>query len=147
MDWESSEIHVRSRWIRAISTNRSRRNRRLWLRWHRCWRSIFAAWHEETASAKATDWVFASAKTHVRTPRVGNMLCVDYLRPTAIEARVELDKGQRFGFHSLRHSLSSFLVTKKKTDVKTAQRSMRHAKSSTMLNRYAQTDMDELIAS
>jgi hypothetical protein len=31
-------------------------------------------------------------------------------------------------------------------DVKTAQRSMRHAKATTMLDHYAQTDMDELIA-
>jgi integrase len=90
--------------------------------------------------------MFASAKTHGRTPRVGNMLCVDYLRPAAINAGVKLEKGQRFGFHNLRHSLASFLVTKKKTDVKTAQRSMRHAKSTTMLDHYAQTDMDELIA-
>jgi integrase len=59
---------------------------------------------------------------------------------------VELEEGQRFGFHNLRHSLASFLVTKKKTDVKTAQRSMRHARSATMLDHYAQTDMDELIA-
>ena len=58
---------------------------------------------------------------------------------------MKLDKGQRFGFHNLRHSLASFLVTKKKTDVKTAQRSTRHAKSTTMPDHYAQTDMDELI--
>jgi integrase len=86
------------------------------------------------------------AKTRGRTPRVGNMLCVDYLRPAAIKAGVKLEKGQRFGFHNLRHSLASFLVSKKKTDVKTAQRSMRHARSTTMLDLYAQTDMDELIA-
>jgi hypothetical protein len=55
------------------------------------------AWQKETAYAKATDWVFASNKTHGRTPRVGNMLCVDYLRPAAIKARVELEKGQRSG--------------------------------------------------
>ena len=95
---------------------------------------------------KATDWVFLSEKTHGRSPRVGNMLCVDYLRPAARKAGVKLEKGQRFGFHNLRHSLASFLVTKKKTDVKTAQRSMRHAKSSTMLDHCAHTDMDELIA-
>jgi integrase len=58
---------------------------------------------------------------------------------------VKLEKGQRFGFHNLRRTLASFLVTKK-IDVKTAQRSMRHAKSTTMLDQYAQTDMDELIA-
>jgi integrase len=103
------------------------------------------AWQIETPYAKPTDWVFASEKTRGRTPRVGNMLCVDYLRPAAIRAGVKLEKGQRFGFHNLRHTLASFLVTKK-TDVKTAQRSMRHAKSTTMLDQYAQTDMDELIA-
>jgi integrase len=40
------------------------------------------------------------------------MLCVDYLRPAAIRAGVKLEDGQRFGFHNLRHSLASFLVTK-----------------------------------
>jgi integrase len=103
-------------------------------------------WQAESCYTMPTDWVFASAKTHGRTPRVGNMLCVDYLRPAAIRAGVRLEEGQRFGFHNLRHSLASFLVTKKKTDVKTVQRSMRHATSSIMLDHYAQTDMEELIA-
>lgn len=66
--------------------------------------------------------------------------------PAAIEAGVELARGQRFGFHNLRHSLASFLVSKKKTNVKTVQRSLRHAKSTTTLDHYAQTDMEELIA-
>jgi hypothetical protein len=33
-----------------------------------------------------TDRVFASAKTHGRTPRVGNMLVADHLSPAAIKA-------------------------------------------------------------
>jgi hypothetical protein len=37
-------------------------------------------------------------------------------------------------------------VNRVKTDVKTAQRSMRYAKSTTTLDLYAQTDMEELIA-
>jgi len=53
---------------------------------------------------------------------------------------------RRFGFHNLRHSLASFLTTKKKTDVKTVQRSLRHAKSTTTLDEYVQTDMEELVA-
>ncbi len=61
-----------------------------------------------------------------------------------VTAGVKLEKGQRFGFHNLRHSLASFLVTKKKTNVKTAQRSMRHAGPGIMLDLDAQTDMDEL---
>ncbi len=146
VDWENSQIHVRRRWIRGnISEPKSRKSRAP-VAMAPLLAKYLRAWQLETAYAKATDWVFASEKTHGRTPRVGNMLCVDYLRPAAINAGVRLEKGQRFGFHNLRHSLASFLVTKKKTDVKTAQRSMRHAKSSTMLDHYAQTDMDELIA-
>src|ERR1700676_753321 len=46
-----------------------------------------------------------------REIHVGNMLVVDYLRPAAIKACVTLKPGQRFGFHNLRHSLSSLLIT------------------------------------
>lgn len=53
---------------------------------------------------------------------------------------------KRFGFHNFRHSLASFLTTKKKTDVKTVQRSLRHKKSATTVDKYVQTDMDELVA-
>ena len=74
------------------------------------------------------------------------MLCVDHLRPAAIRAGVKIESGQRFGFHNLRHSLASFLLAKKKTDIKTVQRSLRHATSGITLDHYAQTDMDELIA-
>jgi integrase len=146
VDWENNQIHVRSRWIRGNFSEPKSKKSKAPVPMAPLLAKYLRAWQKETAYAKATDWVFASDKTHGRTPRVGNMLCVDYLRPAAIEAGVKLEKGQRFGFHNLRHSLASFLVTKKKTDVKTAQRSMRHAKSATMLDHYAQTDMDELIA-
>jgi integrase len=146
VDWQNSQIHVRRRWIRGNVSEPKSRKSKAPVAMAPLLAKYLRAWQLETAYAKATDWVFASEKTHGRTPRVGNMLCVDYLRPAAIKAGVQLEKGQRFGFHNLRHSLASFLVTKKKTDVKTAQRSMRHAKSSTMLDHYAQTDMDELIA-
>lgn len=146
VDWENSQIHIRRRWIRGNVGEPKSRKSKATVAMAPLLAKYLRAWQRETAYAKAADWVFASAKTHGRTPRVGNMLCVDYLRPAAIKAGVQIKKGQRFGFHNLRHSLATFLVTKKKTDVKTVQRSMRHAKSSTMLDHYAQTDMDELIA-
>jgi integrase len=146
VDWDNNQIHVRRRWIRGnISQPKSKKSQAP-VAMAPLLAKYLRAWQVETAHAKLTDWVFASDKTHGRTPRVGNMLCVDYLRPAAIKAGVKLEQGQRFGFHNLRHSLASFLVTKKKTDVKTAQRSMRHAKSTTMLDHYTQTDMEELIA-
>lgn len=134
VDWASNQIHVRRRWIRGdVSAPKSKKSAT-----PMAMASLLAkclrAWQAESCYTKPTDWVFASEKTSGRTPRVGNMLCVGYLRPAAIKAGVNLEKGQRFGFHNLRHSLASFLVTKVKTDVKTAQRSMRHAKSAIMLD-------------
>jgi site-specific recombinase XerD len=50
---------------------------------------------------------------------------------------VRLKPGQRFGFHNLRHSLATFLVSRGK-DVKTIQELLRHAKVSTTLDLYSQ---------
>jgi integrase len=110
-----------------------------------------------------------------KTPRVGNMLVRDYLYPAAVKAGVlttanvrvkKLDKKtgkevevekviyfdkkgkrvRRFGFHQFRHSLSSFLTTKKKLDPKTAQTALRQSNAAFTLNCYTQTDNDELVA-
>jgi len=133
------------------------------------------AWRRETKYGKDTDWVFASARTKGKTPRVGNILVRDYLYPAAVKAGVltagkitvkRLDKKteeevdvekviyfdkkgkrvKRFGFHQFRHSLSSFLTTKKKLAPKTAQTALRQSNAAFTLNRYTQTDNDELLA-
>jgi site-specific recombinase XerD len=54
---------------------------------------------------------------------------------------VELEDGQRFGWHNLRHSLASFLV-RTGTDVKTVQNMLRHANVSTTLQIYAHSNND-----
>lgn len=58
------------------------------------------------------------------------------LREPALKAGIPLTKGERFGFHNLRHSLASFLVNIK-TDVKTVQSLLRHAHSKTTLDVYS----------
>jgi integrase len=103
-------------------------------------------WQTATAYGKPTDWVFASPKTHGRTPRVGNMLVADHLRPAAIKAGVVLKPGQRFGFHNLRHSLSSLLITGQKSDVRTTQDILRHSSSATTVDLYTQSPMAQRIA-
>jgi site-specific recombinase XerD len=61
----------------------------------------------------------------------------DYLRPAAVKAGVLApDDRRRFGFHNLRHSLASYLVTQTKTDVKTVQSMLRHADIGTTLDIY-----------
>jgi site-specific recombinase XerD len=58
-------------------------------------------------------------------------MAADKLRPAAIKAEIRLVPGQRFGFHNLRHSLATFLVSRGK-DVKTIQELLRHAKVTTL---------------
>ena len=55
-------------------------------------------------------------------PRTSSIMAQDYLRPAALKAGILAPEDQRrFGFHNLRHSLASYLVTQTKTDVKTEQ--------------------------
>ena len=74
------------------------------------------------------------------------MLVADHLRPAAIKAGVILKPGQRFGFHNLRHSLSSLLITGQKSDVRTTQDILRHSNSATTIELYTQSPMAQRIA-
>jgi integrase len=74
------------------------------------------------------------------------MLVSDHLRPAAIKAGVILNRGQRFGFHNLRHSLSTLLITGKKAETRTTQDIMRHSNSSTTIALYTQSLMEMRIA-
>jgi len=169
-DWESNQIHIRRTWSRGRIGFPKTKNSKAPVAMAPLLGRYLRAWRSQTVFAADSDWVFASNKTKGKSPRVGNMLAAHYLRPAAVKAGAltttsekQLDKEgkevvqlhywdkqgnevRRFGFHNLRHSLASFLTTKKKTDVKTVQRSLRHAKSTTTLDKYVQTDMEELVA-
>ena len=56
---------------------------------------------------------------------------------------MDIEDGQRFGLHNLRHSLSNWLVNKAKVEPKTVQRILRHAKIQTTLDLSTQDDGDE----
>jgi integrase len=73
-----------------------------------------------------------------KQPLTGNMLVEDYLRPAALSVGVlnKDDTTTRFGFHNLRHSLASFLVSQG-TDPKTVQALLRHSDVKTTLGIYA----------
>jgi integrase len=119
VDYEKSQIHVRRSWIHGVISERLKTKKSRSVVPMAPMRSEFLReWQRETAYGKSTDWVFASVRTHGRTPRVGNMLVSDHLRPAAIKAGVNLNPGQRFGFHNLRHRLSSLLVTGMKSTAK-----------------------------
>ncbi len=90
-----------------------------------------------------------SAKLRGKKPRTGNMASQDYLRPAAVKtgvSRVDENgtyfdrKGRevrRFGFHNLRHSLSTWLIEQGE-DPKVVQGILRHAAIGLTLDRYTQ---------
>ena len=67
----------------------------------------------------------------------------NHLRPAALSAGVDLAKGQRFGLHNLRDSLSTWLVNKGKVDPKTVQGMLWHSDIRTTMNLHTQDDRDE----
>jgi integrase len=69
-------------------------------------------WHNETPYANDSDFVFPSLRGSGKLPVCASVLVADHLRPAGIKAGVQIAKGQRFGFHNLRHSLSNWLVNK-----------------------------------
>lgn len=83
-------------------------------------------WRSQTTYHRDTDFVFASDKLKGKKPRCGQMVNRCYLKPAAIAAGI-IKEGERFGFHSLRHSLGTW-VNRNLKDVKIAQSLLRHSK-------------------
>jgi integrase len=175
IDWENSCIDIRRRWIRGDVDKPKTKVSKGSVAMSPLLAKYLQAWRRETKYAKDGDWVFASTRTKGKTPRVGNMLVRDYLYPASVKAGVLTEstvlvkklnkktgrtedvekivyldaKGnrvKRYGFHNFRHSLSSFLTTKKKLDPKTAQTALRQSNAAFTLMKYTQTDNEELVA-
>jgi len=84
--------------------------------------AVLKTWKEQTRYSGQEDYVFASYKLNGKKPRMGSMIVEDYLRPAAAKAGLievredgrtfDLDgiEIKRFGFHTFRHSLASFLM-------------------------------------
>jgi integrase len=95
-------------------------------------------WHQHTPYGKPEDWVFPSFKLKGKKPLSASIMAADKIRPAALNIGIQLKPGQRFGFHSFRHSLATYLVNRGK-DVKTIQGRLRHAKVTTTLDLYSQS--------
>jgi integrase len=82
-------------------------------------------WRVNSPYHREGDFVFASGKLNGEKPRTGQMVNRCYLKPAAIAAKV-IQPDERFGFHSLRHSLSTWVNNATK-DVKVVQTLLRHS--------------------
>jgi integrase len=88
-------------------------------------------WRTQSPYSKFDDFVFPSLIfpsliKDGKVPVRAWTFVQDHLRLAAISAGSYLRKGQRFGLHNLRHSLSTWLVNKGKVDPKTVQGMLRH---------------------
>jgi integrase len=113
------------------------------------------------------DWIFASTKLKRAKPRCGSIASQTYLYPAAVKARVfeaieERDQSgkvirvryfdgsgkpiKRWGFHNLRHSLGSWMVSNG-IDLKTVSSMLRHSNVRTTLGVYSHAvDANKLAA-
>jgi integrase len=141
--WDEERIRVSKRWALGADGDTKTRASDSCVPLHPILAASLAEWRKLSPHGKEQDFVFPSLREDGRIPLSSRSFICDYLRPAAIAAGVQIAKGQRFGLHNLRHSLSHWLVNKAKVDPKTVQSLLRHARIQTTLDLYTQADGDE----
>jgi integrase len=141
--WIEERIRVSKRWAKGRDGNTKTDASDGYVPMHSVLAHHLHEWHAQTPYAKDTDFVFPSFKAQGKVPLCASIFVCDHLRPAAIKAGVHIEKGHRFGFHNLRHSLSTWLVNKAKVEPKTVQGILRHSRIQTTLDLYTQEDSDE----
>src|ERR1700719_3882087 len=141
--WDDERIRVSKRWADGKDGQTKTESSDGYVPLHSVLAQHLQEWHSQTPYGKDTDFVFPSLKADGRVPLSPSAFVADHLRPAAKKAGVQIEDGQRFGLHNLRHSLSNWLVNKAKIEPKTVQGLLRHSKIQTTLDLYTQSDGDE----
>ncbi len=144
--WQEERVRVSKRWAKGTDGNTKTQTSDGYVPLHPVLARHLREWHAQTPYAKATDFVFPSLRAQGQKPLYASSFVADYLRPAAIRSGVAIPRGQRFGLHNLRHSLSNWLVNKGKVEPKTVQGILRHAKIQTTLDLYTQEDSSETLS-
>jgi integrase len=110
IDWKKMKINIRRDWVHGQLGRPKSRASRAAVEMHETVAALLQSWRQETPYSKDSDFVFPSFKLHSRQPRLGSMIVQDYIRPAAVAAGVIPQDCPRFGFHNLRHGLSTFLI-------------------------------------
>lgn len=121
--WDRGQIKIRRTYVHNVMQDGAKtRLSQSSVEMHSLLSAVLKSWQEQTLYSKPEDYVFASYKLGGKKPRVGSMIVEDYLRPAAVKAGVikvdedgrtydpDGDEIRRFGFHTFRHSLASFLM-------------------------------------
>ena len=89
------------------------------------WRHTSPNW-QQTLYNKDEDFIFASPTLNGKQPLWGQTMNADFVKPAALALGL-VTKGERFGWHRFRHSLSTWAneITK---DITVSQTLLRHSK-------------------
>jgi len=135
-DWIKGKIRIRRKWNgKGYGPPKSLMSRKP-VEMTKGLATVLEVWRQETMFAKDGDLLFPSYRKDGKQPRLGSMIVLDYIRPAAIIAGVleQQDGGYyydgepvtRFGFHSLRHGLGTWLA-ENGTSPEVIQRMLRHS--------------------
>jgi integrase len=145
-DIRDGVIHVLRRWSAANLDEPKTGRSKAPVACHSTLLHFLSEWRRISPHASDNDWIFPSLKMHGRIPMSAGIFVTDYLRPAALKIGIAIPDDQRFGLHSFRSSLATWMVSVAKTDLKTAQGSLRHANPQVLLDRYARAVTDEMVA-
>jgi integrase len=109
IDWKKLKINIRRDWVDGQLGRPKSRASRAAVEMHETVAALLQSWRQETPYSKDSDFVFPSLTLRGKQPRLGSMIVQDYIRP-AVAAGVIRKDCPRFGFHNLRHGLSTFLI-------------------------------------
>jgi integrase len=141
--WSDGQIRISKRWAKGEDGETKTAASNGYVPMHPVLAQYLKEWRAQSPHSKVDDFVFPSLLKDGKVSIWASTFVQDHLRPAAISAGVVLAKGQRFGLHNLRHSLSTWLVNKGKVDPKTVQGMLRHSDIRTTMNLYTQDDRDE----
>jgi len=110
IDWKKLKINIRRDWVDGELGRPKSRASKAPVEMHETLAALLQAWRQESPYSKDSDFLFPSFKLHGKQPRIGSMIVQDYVRPAAVAAGVIREDCPRFGFHNLRHGLSTFLI-------------------------------------
>jgi integrase len=88
--------------------------------------AYLSEWRQQTPYNKDEDFIFASPTLNGKQPLWGQTMNADFVKPAALALGL-VAKGEHFGWHRFRHSLSTWAneITK---DITVSQTLLRHSK-------------------
>jgi integrase len=134
INWDENQIMIERRWTAARLDKPKTKASKAPVPMSPALASFLHQWRKVTQYGGNDDWIFPSYKLSGAIPMCAGIFVTDHLRPAALSAGINITDRQRFGLHSLRSSMATWMVSIDKTDVKTAQGNMRHAEI--MLSKY-----------